>query len=146
VRTTSNIPIPSATLSSFAFRAIGFAQFGGVGDGSFDNAPALNSFGTYARTESAAGRGIELHVSPGVYNFDGTTHPGTLFDIKKLRIVGYGAVFCNTSKRATPWFTSCFPSLRGGSGPLINNTSVGDATVTLKPAAQYSLHPRVCCW
>jgi len=141
-QTSSNILVPNAKLSSFAFRAIGFAQFGGVGDGSFDNSAALSSFGSYARAESAAGRGVELHCSPGVYDFDGTTHPGTLFDIQRLRIVGYGAVFRNTSKKATPWFTSCFPSLRGGSGPLINSTSIGDTAVTLKPASQYSLHPR----
>lgn len=74
-------------------------DFGAVGDGATDNVTAMLAFNAFARAQSAAGKRVELYIPPGTYNYDGgsTSKPYLwLNQIRKLRIVGYGAIFQNT--------------------------------------------------
>ncbi|MDQ3024268.1 MAG: hypothetical protein M3R04_07810, partial [bacterium] len=75
---------------------VSFKDFGAVGNGSTNNAAALNAFSTYAVAESAAGRGVVLHVAPGVYLYDHSQCQSWLYNIRRLHMRGYGAVFRNT--------------------------------------------------
>ena len=131
--------------SKWESRTVSFSRFGAVGDGSTDNSAAWVAFGNYARAETAAGRGVTLYVATGTYNYDGGIAWSALFGISKLVIEAYGVTFQNTydiniqpnnSGFSAPFLPPAAPDLFSGAGPLINNTAIGDSTITCKTPAQ----------
>lgn len=131
-----------------------------------DNSTAWNAFLPWARHESSLGHAVIINFPPGSYNFNlanmnsGSNFPGT-YNIKMLKVVGYGAAFTNTynesisggSFLSNPWLFQSAPLVTGplwtgdgvipsgGGQPLsflINTTAVGDKTVTLVTAARNS--------
>lgn len=115
---------------------VNFASFGGVGDGITENAPAWNAFGTYARTQSAAGKAVILIINPGTYKYDQTLCYYSLMNIAKLHVIGYGATIQNNASnfQGNPWFYQSQP-LRDGSNNysswFIQQTTPGASTFTL---------------
>ena len=122
---------------------VSFTSFGAVGDGATDNSGAWNAFNTFARAESTAGRGVNLVIPPGTFNYDGGAGNNFFIGIKKLHVIGYGAIIQNTYDRnihgansAFEWAISppCQVNLftsTAGIGPLIQSTAIGDNHVTL---------------
>ena len=132
---------------------VSFTSFGAVGDGATDNSGAWNAFNTFARAESTAGRGVNLVIPPGTYNYDGSLCNNYFYGIKKLHVIGYGAVIQNTYDRnihgansAFEWALSppCQVNLFSSTdpsniiGPLIQTTAIGDTTVTLLTPSKIS--------
>jgi hypothetical protein len=122
-----------------------FSTFGGVGDGVTDNSAAWNSFASFARSESTAGRGVSLFIAPGVYKYDHSLCQGFLQNIKQLYILGYGVTIQNTYDRNVhganaafewPWGPACAP-VRNAAGTelgyLIQTTTANasSSSVTL---------------
>ncbi len=137
----------SAIRASLGDGVVNLKDFGAVGDGAMNNAAALNAFGTYARAESTAGRGVDLHVPPGTYNFNHSQCQSWLQNIKKLRLRGYGAIFQNTYDRAVsgdnfryelPWSSSAGTYLSLAQSALINTVTTGQTTVTLSTPSEHS--------
>jgi polygalacturonase len=69
--------------------SVSLKDFGAVGDGATDNAAALLAFGTWAKAESAAGRGVYLQVPPGYYKFNHANCQDFLANIRTLVIDGH---------------------------------------------------------
>lgn len=128
-----------------------FRWAGAVGDGSTDNANAWSSISYIGRAASTAGRGFNLLIPPGTYNFNMQTC-GYYFlaGIKDLRISGYGATIQNTYTgtngnwqrpwsltTATLWNNSGGTIVgvpNGSTNPLswlVQSTAVGDTQITM---------------
>jgi hypothetical protein len=122
------------------------AMFGGVGDGSTNNATAWNSFASAARTASAAGKAVVLELTPGTYNYNHSQCQGFLQNIKKLHVIGHGAIIQNTYDRNVsganssyewPWGPAAQPlwnSAAVDQSYLIQTTAALTTTVTLVTA------------
>lgn len=139
-------PIGPVGQSGSGATFVAFSTFGGVGNGSTDNSSAWNAFATFARAESAAGRGVSLFIAPGTYNYDHSLCQGFLQNIKQLYICGYGATIQNTYDQNIhganasfqwPWGPACQP-VRSASGVqlgyFIQTTTISATTVTLVTA------------
>jgi hypothetical protein len=130
--------------------SINFIACGAVGDGVIgnysvgtDNTLAMAKAGSYAKAESAAGRGVRWDIPSGVYNYDiysgggGVGCADCLINIKLLHMVGYGATFQPTSMTyfARQWpvaYDYGWGAFQAGQadGILIQPTAVGDYKVT----------------
>lgn len=123
--------------------------FGGKGDNSTNNAAAFNAFGVWARAESAAGRAVVLHMSPGIFKFDMNSCPETLRDIRRLTIDGHGATLQNTYDRSVSgdnfgsevaFWGAGFPRLfEDGANAKLNPVAIGATTVTLKTTSSTAM-------
>jgi hypothetical protein len=170
-RRTASLAIPAALVGAPASARVdnsddgassrtstSLAMFGAVGDGVLvqptafgpptivggtDNSTALNKFGAWARSQSLAGRGVNIVVPPGTYLFDHSKCQGFLLNIKRLRWSNYGAFWQNTYDAklrganfgyAAPWGFLSMP-LRDANGIarswFIEQTVVGTKTFKL---------------
>jgi hypothetical protein len=113
------------------------AWFGYLGDASFDNSTAMNSFGIWARSQSG---GVSVFWPPGIYNFvDNQNYVKQwLYGIRNLDIEAYGVTMQGTGvSTLDPMGGSATnANLHAGQGYLIATTAVNQTTVTCLTPSQ----------
>jgi hypothetical protein len=133
------------------------AWWGGIGDGTTDNALALAMFGHWGRYEASIAGGVELYVPPGKYLFNNATNfpqPGTpsltgcngcFFNLGKFTLYCAGTEWTNIQNDGlTAWpfptFTQAIRDALGNStGHLIATTHRGDNFFTFANIADTAL-------